>query len=106
MRKPSPRPWAIPPGTPGLEHRLGGLEKDARTGNVSYDPENHDLMVRTRQAKIDGMVREVPELAVDDPDGAKVLVLGWGFLVRSDHRGRASGPGRGGVGSPRRICGT
>ncbi|WP_373277296.1 2-oxoacid:acceptor oxidoreductase subunit alpha [Granulicoccus phenolivorans] len=71
------RPWAIP-GTPGLEHRLGGLEKDARTGNVSYDPENHDLMVRTRQAKIDGMVREVPELAVDDPDGAKVLVLGWG----------------------------
>ncbi|WP_081684231.1 2-oxoacid:acceptor oxidoreductase subunit alpha [Granulicoccus phenolivorans] len=71
------RPWAIP-GTPGLEHRLGGLEKDSRTGNISYDPENHDLMVRTRQAKIDGIVRDIPDLTVDDPDGAKVLVLGWG----------------------------
>ncbi|WP_155056473.1 2-oxoacid:acceptor oxidoreductase subunit alpha [Streptomyces blattellae] len=69
------RPWAIP-GTPGLEHRIGGIEKQDGTGNISYDPANHDFMVRTRQAKIDGI--DVPELAVDDPDGARTLVLGWG----------------------------
>ncbi|WP_460068507.1 2-oxoacid:acceptor oxidoreductase subunit alpha [Streptomyces sp. YKOK-I1] len=69
------RPWAIP-GTPGLEHRIGGIEKQDGTGNISYDPANHDLMVRTRQAKIDGI--EVPDLRVDDPDGAGTLVLGWG----------------------------
>ncbi|KUN76183.1 2-oxoacid:acceptor oxidoreductase subunit alpha [Streptomyces griseoruber] len=69
------RPWAIP-GTPGLEHRIGGIEKQDGTGNISYDPANHDLMVRTRQAKIDGI--EVPDLRVDDPDGARTLVLGWG----------------------------
>ncbi|MFE5680286.1 2-oxoacid:acceptor oxidoreductase subunit alpha [Streptomyces erythrochromogenes] len=69
------RPWAVP-GTPGLEHRIGGIEKQDGTGNISYDPANHDLMVRTRQAKIDGI--EVPELDVDDPDGATTLVLGWG----------------------------
>ncbi|MER5845495.1 2-oxoacid:acceptor oxidoreductase subunit alpha, partial [Streptomyces prasinus] len=69
------RPWAIP-GTPGLEHRIGGIEKQDGTGNISYDPANHDFMVRTRQAKIDGIT--VPDLAVDDPDGAGVLVLGWG----------------------------
>ncbi|WP_245701615.1 2-oxoacid:acceptor oxidoreductase subunit alpha [Tessaracoccus oleiagri] len=72
------RPWAIP-GTPGLEHRVGGIEKDARTGNVSYDPDNHETMVRTRQAKIDGIVRDIPDLTVDDPSGrARILVLGWG----------------------------
>ncbi|MCP3766379.1 MULTISPECIES: 2-oxoacid:acceptor oxidoreductase subunit alpha [unclassified Streptomyces] len=69
------RPWAIP-GTPGLEHRIGGIEKQDGTGNISYDPANHDFMVRTRQAKIDGI--SVPDLEVDDPDGARVLVLGWG----------------------------
>ncbi|MFB7664114.1 2-oxoacid:acceptor oxidoreductase subunit alpha [Kitasatospora sp. NPDC056138] len=70
------RPWAVP-GTPGLEHRIGGIEKQDGSGNISYDPANHDLMVRTRQAKIDGIT--VPELAVDDPSGAaRVLVLGWG----------------------------
>ncbi|MEV0830814.1 2-oxoacid:acceptor oxidoreductase subunit alpha [Nonomuraea rubra] len=70
------RPWAIP-GTPGLEHRIGGIEKADGTGNISYDPNNHDLMVRTRAAKIAGI--DVPDLVVDDPDGdAKVLVLGWG----------------------------
>ncbi|MET9253241.1 2-oxoacid:acceptor oxidoreductase subunit alpha [Streptomyces sp. NPDC003717] len=69
------RPWAVP-GTPGLEHRIGGIEKQDGTGNISYDPANHDLMVRTRQAKIDGI--EVPDIAVDDPDGARTLVLGWG----------------------------
>ncbi|MFF4449295.1 2-oxoacid:acceptor oxidoreductase subunit alpha [Streptomyces sp. NPDC001502] len=69
------RPWAIP-GTPGLEHRIGGIEKQDGTGNISYDPANHDLMVRTRQAKVDGI--QVPDLDVDDPDGATTLVLGWG----------------------------
>ena len=71
------RPWAIP-GTPGLEHRIGGLEKADETGNVSYDPENHDLMVRLRAAKVAGIAADIPELEVDDPDGAETLVLGWG----------------------------
>ena len=71
------RPWAIP-GTPGLEHRIGGLEKENETGNVSYDPENHDLMVRLRAAKVAGIASDIPELEVDDPDGADTLVLGWG----------------------------
>ena len=72
------RPWAIP-GTPGLEHRLGGIEKADKTGNISYDPDNHDFMVRTRQAKVDGIARSIPPLEVDDPDGdARVLALGWG----------------------------
>ncbi|MFJ9678129.1 2-oxoacid:acceptor oxidoreductase subunit alpha [Streptomyces sp. NPDC101194] len=69
------RPWAIP-GTPGLEHRIGGIEKQDGSGNISYDPANHDFMVRTRQAKIDGI--EVPDLDVDDPADARTLVLGWG----------------------------
>jgi 2-oxoglutarate ferredoxin oxidoreductase subunit alpha len=72
------RPWAIP-GTPGLEHRLGGLEKGDGHGNISYDPANHDYMVRTRQAKVDRIADSLPPLQVDDPTGdAKVLVLGWG----------------------------
>jgi len=72
------RAWAVP-GTPGLEHRIGGIEKAARTGNVSYDPDNHEYMTRTRQAKIDGIVRDIPDIAVEDPSGsARVLVLGWG----------------------------
>jgi len=71
------RPWAIP-GTPGLEHRIGGLEKEHETGNVSYDPENHDLMVRLRAAKIAGIAADIPELEVDDPEDADTLVLGWG----------------------------
>ncbi|HYS37300.1 MAG TPA: 2-oxoacid:acceptor oxidoreductase subunit alpha [Pseudonocardiaceae bacterium] len=70
------RPWAVP-GTPGLEHRIGGLEKQDGTGNISYDPDNHDKMVRLRQAKIDGI--SVPDVVVDDPSGeASVLVVGWG----------------------------
>jgi 2-oxoglutarate/2-oxoacid ferredoxin oxidoreductase subunit alpha len=72
------RPWAVP-GTAGLEHRVGGIEKADKTGNISYDPDNHDFMVRTRQAKVDGIARSLPPMTVDDPDGdAKVLVLGWG----------------------------
>jgi len=72
------RPWALP-GTPGLEHRIGGLEKADRTGAISYDPTNHDTMVRLRQAKVDGIARTVAPLEVEDPSGtARVLVLGWG----------------------------
>jgi 2-oxoglutarate/2-oxoacid ferredoxin oxidoreductase subunit alpha len=72
------RPWAIP-GTAGLEHRIGGIEKADVTGEISYDPDNHDRMVRLRQAKIDGIAADIEPLAVDDPDGsARVLVLGWG----------------------------
>ncbi len=72
------RPWAVP-GTPGLEHRIGGLEKGDGHGNISYDPANHDLMVRTRQAKVDRIADSLPPLEVDDPSGeASVLVVGWG----------------------------
>jgi 2-oxoglutarate ferredoxin oxidoreductase subunit alpha len=71
------RPWALP-GTPGLEHRIGGLEKEDVTGNVSYDPENHDLMTRLRAAKVAAIANDIPLLEVDDPDGADTLVLGWG----------------------------
>jgi 2-oxoglutarate/2-oxoacid ferredoxin oxidoreductase subunit alpha len=72
------RPWALP-GTKGLEHRIGGLEKADRTGNISYDPDNHDLMTRLRAQKVAGIAADIPELEVDDPDGdANVLVLGWG----------------------------
>jgi 2-oxoglutarate ferredoxin oxidoreductase subunit alpha len=69
------RPWAIP-GTPGLEHRIGGIEKANETGNVSYDPENHDLMTQLRAQKVAGI--KVPDLEVDHQEGADVLVLSWG----------------------------
>jgi 2-oxoglutarate ferredoxin oxidoreductase subunit alpha len=70
------RQFAVP-GTPGLEHRIGGLEKANGSGNISYEPKNHDLMVRLRQAKIDGVT--VPDLEVDDPTGdAELLMIGWG----------------------------
>ncbi|OLY93997.1 2-oxoglutarate ferredoxin oxidoreductase subunit alpha [Cnuella takakiae] len=72
------RPWAIP-GTPGLEHRLGGLEKDNITGNVSYDPENHQVMVKLRQQKVDMIAQYIPEQQLDNgPEQGDVLVLGWG----------------------------
>ena len=72
------RPWA-PPGVAGLEHRVGGLEKGDGHGDISYDPANHDHMVRTRQAKVDRIADSLPLLEVDDPTGdASVLVLGWG----------------------------
>jgi 2-oxoglutarate ferredoxin oxidoreductase subunit alpha len=77
------RGWAVP-GTPGLEHRIGGLEKGDRTGAVSYDPANHELMVRTRAAKIAGIADDIPLVEVDDPDdNADVLVLGWGSTYGS-----------------------
>jgi 2-oxoglutarate ferredoxin oxidoreductase subunit alpha len=89
------RPWAIP-GTAGLEHRIGGLEKEDLTGNVSYDPDNHDQMTRLRAQKVAGIAADIPELEVDDPDGdARVLVLGWGGtygpIQAACRRVRASG---------------
>jgi 2-oxoglutarate ferredoxin oxidoreductase subunit alpha len=72
------RPWAIP-GTPGLEHRVGGLEKENITGNVSYDPKNHELMVKLRAEKVARISRELPPLEVfGDAEGGQLLVLGWG----------------------------
>jgi 2-oxoglutarate/2-oxoacid ferredoxin oxidoreductase subunit alpha len=71
------RPWAIP-GTPGLEHRIGGLEKADGTGNVSYDPDNHDHMVRIRAQKVAGIAADIPELKVDEEGGEELLVLSWG----------------------------
>jgi len=74
------RPWAVP-GTPGLEHRIGGLEKEDGTGNISYDPENHERMVHLRAAKVAAIAKSFPPLEVDDVDGvggAPVLLLGWG----------------------------
>jgi len=76
------RPWAIP-GTPGLEHRLGGLEKANITGNVSHDPENHDLMVRIRAQKIENMQNSIPDLEIDGDTEGELLVLGWGGTMGS-----------------------
>ncbi len=71
------REWAVP-GTPGLEHRIGGIEKEDRTGNVSYDPANHEHMVHTRAQKIANIAQEIPELSVTGPAEGDVLVCGWG----------------------------
>ena len=71
------RPWAVP-GTPGLEHRIGGIEKQNITGNVNYEPENHEFMVHLRQEKIDRMAQDIPLLEVTGAAQGKVLVLGWG----------------------------
>ncbi|HMJ02641.1 MAG TPA: hypothetical protein VK506_06845, partial [Conexibacter sp.] len=71
------RPWA-PPGTPGLAHRIGGLEKQDGTGNISYDAANHATMTRLRAEKVAAVRREVPDLLVDADEGAELLVLGWG----------------------------
>lgn len=72
------RPWAVP-GTPGLEHRIGGLEKQNITGNVNYEPENHQLMVNIRQEKVDKIAQYIPEQKLDSgPEKGKVLVIGWG----------------------------
>jgi 2-oxoglutarate ferredoxin oxidoreductase subunit alpha len=72
------RPWAIP-GTPGLEHRIGGLEKQDVTGNISYDSDNHEKMVKIRQAKVDDLAQYIPEQKLDSgPAQGKVLVVGWG----------------------------
>ena len=80
------RPWAIP-GTPGLEHRVGGLEKAALTGNVSYDPDNHEAMVAARAAKIDGIANDIPEVEVYGPEDAPLLVVSWGSTFGSVRAG-------------------
>jgi 2-oxoglutarate ferredoxin oxidoreductase subunit alpha len=71
------RPWAVP-GTPGLQHRIGGLEKADVTGSISYDGANHERMTELREAKVAGIARDVPPLSVDSEPGARLLVLGWG----------------------------
>jgi 2-oxoglutarate ferredoxin oxidoreductase subunit alpha len=76
------RPWAVP-GTPGLEHRIGGLEKQDVTGNVNYEPLNHERMVRLRAAKVAAVVQDVPDaVPVGDPDG-DLLIVGWGSTYGS-----------------------
>jgi 2-oxoglutarate/2-oxoacid ferredoxin oxidoreductase subunit alpha len=89
------RPWALP-GTPGLEHRIGGLEREDGSGNISYEPDNHERMTRLRQAKVDGIAESLPPLTVDDPTGgAELLVLGWGStlgtITEAAGRARAAG---------------
>jgi 2-oxoglutarate/2-oxoacid ferredoxin oxidoreductase subunit alpha len=71
------RPWAVP-GTKGLEHRIGGLEKENVTGHISYEPENHEEMVQIRQQKVDGIAADLPALEVEGDGDAELLVLGWG----------------------------
>jgi 2-oxoglutarate ferredoxin oxidoreductase subunit alpha len=71
------RPWALP-GTPGLQHRVGGIEKHDGDGNISYQPDNHEQMVRLRQEKIDRIAGDIPGVELDEEDGAELLVIGWG----------------------------
>lgn len=80
------RPWAVP-GTPGLEHRIGGLEKEEATGNISYDPENHQLMTEIRAWKVANIANDIPDVEVDDPDGAGLLVLSWGSTYSAARAG-------------------
>jgi 2-oxoglutarate/2-oxoacid ferredoxin oxidoreductase subunit alpha len=79
MRDPTTlaRPW-VRPGTAGLEYRTGGIEKQEDTGNISYDPENHDRMVRMRAAKVQRVIAEIPPTAINGPESGDVLVVGWG----------------------------
>jgi 2-oxoglutarate ferredoxin oxidoreductase subunit alpha len=76
------RPWAVP-GTPGLEHRIGGLEKEAITGNVSYEPANHQLMTDTRAWKVANIANDIPQVEVAGDTDAEILVLGWGSTYGS-----------------------
>lgn len=89
------RPWAVP-GTPGLEHRIGGLERDSTTGNISYDPDNHEEMTRLRTSKISGIADDIPEQGVElGPDAGPLAVVGWGStygsLFKAVERARAKG---------------
>jgi 2-oxoglutarate ferredoxin oxidoreductase subunit alpha len=88
------RPWAAP-GTPGLEHRIGGIEKEDVTGNVSYDPLNHEHMVHTRQAKIDRIARRLPPARIDGPERGDVLLVGWGGTYGPLHMAAARLRGQG-----------
>ncbi len=89
------RPWAVP-GTPGLEHRIGGLERDSTTGNISYDPDNHEEMTRLRTSKISGVADDIPEQGVElGPDAGPLAVVGWGStygsLFKAVERARSNG---------------
>jgi len=88
------RPWAVP-GTPGLEHRLGGLEKEDKTGNVSYNPQNHEQMTILRELKIAGIANDIPNIEIDIDADAELLVLGWGStfgaITSGARRVRANG---------------
>jgi 2-oxoglutarate ferredoxin oxidoreductase subunit alpha len=88
------RPWVVP-GTPGMEHRIGGLEKDFLTGNISHDPKNHHKMVETRAAKVDGIAADFPPLAVTGPVAGELLVVGWGStygaIAQACEQARAQG---------------
>jgi 2-oxoglutarate ferredoxin oxidoreductase subunit alpha len=91
------RPWAVP-GTPGLVHRIGGLEREDVTGNISYDPQNHERMTHLRRSKVEGIAKDIPPIEVEDPDGdAQLLVLGWGSslgTIRAAARRVRDGGGR------------
>jgi 2-oxoglutarate ferredoxin oxidoreductase subunit alpha len=78
------RPWAVP-GTPGLQHRIGGIEKEDGSGNISYEPENHEKMVHLRAAKIAGIARDIPPVTVEGDADADLLVLGWGSTWGAIH---------------------
>ena len=78
------RPWAVP-GTPGLEHRIGGLAKADRSGNVSYDPKNNELMIRLRAEKVARMVSDIPPLEINGADRSDLLVVGWGSTYGAIH---------------------
>lgn len=88
------RPW-VRPGTPGLEHRIGGLEKDFFSGNISHDPENHQRMVEVRAAKVAGIAADLPPLQVDGPDQGDLLIVGWGgthgSIVQAREKAAAQG---------------
>jgi 2-oxoglutarate ferredoxin oxidoreductase subunit alpha len=88
------RGWAVP-GTPGLQHRVGGLEREDVTGDVSYDPANHERMVHLRERKIAGIADDIPEVAVDADEGAELLVLGWGSTYAAIHAGVRQARARG-----------
>ena len=88
------RPWAIP-GTPGLQHRIGGIEKQDGTGNVNYDPENHEHMVRLRAEKVAAIANDIPDVEVDDPDGVAAARARVGQHVGSRAAGGPPGARRG-----------
>lgn len=88
------RPWALP-GTPGLEHRIGGLEKEDVTGNINYEPENHEHMVHTRAQKIANIANEIPPLEVSGPAEGDLLVIGWGGTYGSIRTAVQRAQGRG-----------
>ncbi len=80
------RPWAVP-GTPGLEHRVGGLEKDQLTGDVSYDPINHEVMTLLREQKVAAVANDIPDIEVEDDADAELLVVGWGSTYSATRAG-------------------